>query len=224
RLRRPHPPQRRHRRRLPRRGRPIGGPRPRPRGHRRARQGHPPRLDALSWRGHARDAARPRPRPAREHTPGPPPRGPRRPPGALPPRRRLGRQARPHRRAEGGRRGGPPLRRVGRAEPVPPHLLSPAHPTRPRPRPPGLRPLRVLRCRLPVPLPPHPRSAVPFAMRLSGSYPFTTDPDPVEGFALRVLSLGAGVQSSRLLLGILEGEFGTPGEDAPSCAVFADTG
>mgnify|MGYP004150709721 CR=1 FL=1 len=39
-----------------------------------------------------------------------------------------------------------------------------------------------------------------------------------------MLSLGAGVQSSRLLLGILEGEFGTPGEDAPSCAVFADTG
>lgn len=61
-------------------------------------------------------------------------------------------------------------------------------------------------------------------MRLSGSYPFTTDPDPVECFALRVLSLGAGVQSSRLLLGILEGEFGEPGIDVPSCAVFADTG
>src|SRR5690606_30860798 len=32
------------------------------------------------------------------------------------------------------------------------------------------------------------------------------------------------VQSSRLLLGILEGEFGEPGAEAPSCAVFADTG
>lgn len=60
-------------------------------------------------------------------------------------------------------------------------------------------------------------------MRIAGTYPFPTDPDP-DAFALRVLSLGAGVQSSRLLLGILEGEFGTPGEDAPSCAVFADTG
>ena len=60
-------------------------------------------------------------------------------------------------------------------------------------------------------------------MRIAGTYPFPTDPDP-DAFALRVLSLGAGVQSSRHLLGILEGEFGTPGEDAPSCAVFADTG
>lgn len=64
-------------------------------------------------------------------------------------------------------------------------------------------------------------------MRVSGNYGFRTDPAPP--FALRVLSLGAGVQSSRLLLGILEGEFGTPGVDAPgvdapSCAVFADTG
>lgn len=37
---------------------------------------------------------------------------------------------------------------------------------------------------------------------------------------IRVLSLGAGVQSSRLLLGAVEGEFG----DAPECAIFADPG
>ena len=38
--------------------------------------------------------------------------------------------------------------------------------------------------------------------------------------AMRVISLGAGVQSSAMLLMALEGRFG----DMPSCAVFADTG
>ena len=37
---------------------------------------------------------------------------------------------------------------------------------------------------------------------------------------IRALSLGAGVQSSRLLLGAAQGEFGPP----PDVAVFADTG
>ena len=36
---------------------------------------------------------------------------------------------------------------------------------------------------------------------------------------LRVISLGAGVQSSTLLLMALRGEF----DDAPDCAIFADT-
>lgn len=40
------------------------------------------------------------------------------------------------------------------------------------------------------------------------------------GNPLRVLSLGGGVQSTTLLLMILEGEFG---ETAPTCAIFADT-
>lgn len=58
------------------------------------------------------------------------------------------------------------------------------------------------------------------SMRISGSYPWgetTIEPD------LRVLSLGAGVQSTRILLGILEGEYGEIGKDAPSCAIFSDT-
>lgn len=70
---------------------------------------------------------------------------------------------------------------------------------------------------------PRPKPAAALVLpRISGRYAFKTPETP--DFALRVLSLGAGVQSSRLLLGILEGEFGTPGVDAPSCAIFADTG
>lgn len=54
--------------------------------------------------------------------------------------------------------------------------------------------------------------------RISGNYPFKTAPAPE--FDLRVLSLGAGVQSTRLLLGILEGEY----NPCPTVAIFADTG
>lgn len=59
-------------------------------------------------------------------------------------------------------------------------------------------------------------------LRISGHYPFQQyEPERVD---LRALSLGAGVQSTRVLLGVLAGEYGEPGVDAPSCAIFADTG
>jgi hypothetical protein len=54
-------------------------------------------------------------------------------------------------------------------------------------------------------------------LRISGHYPFQSfEPERVD---LRYLSLGVGRQSTRLLLGILEGEF----DPAPTVAIFADT-
>lgn len=52
-----------------------------------------------------------------------------------------------------------------------------------------------------------------------GGRPFLTPPDPT-GIRLRVLSLGAGVQSTTLALMAAHGEIGP----MPDCAIFADTG
>ena len=45
-------------------------------------------------------------------------------------------------------------------------------------------------------------------------------PEPLENPTMRVLSLGAGVQSTVMALMGAEGKFGP----APDCAIFADTG
>lgn len=55
-------------------------------------------------------------------------------------------------------------------------------------------------------------------MQLSGNYPFKTDTAPP--FRARALALGAGTQSSVILLRTLEGHY----DPAPEFAVFADTG
>ena len=49
---------------------------------------------------------------------------------------------------------------------------------------------------------------------------FTPDPAQAAGIRLRVLSLGAGVQSTTLALMAAHGEIGP----MPDCAIFADTG
>ena len=58
-------------------------------------------------------------------------------------------------------------------------------------------------------------------LRISGSYAFQSVEIKAD---MRYLSLGAGWQSSKVLLSILRGELGTPGRDCPAFAVFADTG